>query len=162
MEEWEEFKKGCRQIGNKNNNGNTVNNGSIAQIKNVIYDIPSTSAYNNFVLEKDKTLGLDRNTDKKLKSGKLHIDARLDLHGFTIDNAYHIVTDFIEKSISNNCKMLLIITGKGLHSNNETIKDSLVKWFREPYFSNRIIKYTDAQTKHGGTGAVYVLLRDFF
>ena len=55
---------------------------------------------------------------------------------------------------------MLIITGKGLHSNSKTIKTSIIEWFKEPYFSDRIIKYTDANIKDGGSGAIYVLLRN--
>jgi DNA-nicking Smr family endonuclease len=87
------------------------------------------------------------------------IDARLDLHGFTIDEAYNKVVGFIDNCVERELRFLLIITGKGLHSKTATIKESLTVWFQQPYFANRIIKYTDAQAKHGGNGAVYVLLK---
>ena len=60
----------------------------------------------------------------------------------------------------NNFKCLLIITGKGLHSKDKTIKTSIIEWFSEPFFANKIIKYTDANKKDGGSGALYVLLRN--
>lgn len=114
---------------------------------------------NNFILNKNSTLGIDRNSDKKLSSGKYNIDYKLDLHGETLDSAYNKVKLLFEKAELNNYRCLLIITGKGLHSQNTTIKSSIVQWFKEPYFSNRIIKYTDAHIKDGGSGALYVLLR---
>ena len=114
----------------------------------------------NFILHKDTTLGIDRNSDKKLSSGKYKIDYKLDLHGETLDSAYNKVRLLFEKAELNNYRCLLIITGKGLHSQSKTIKSSIIDWFKEPYFSNKIIKYTDAHIKDGGSGALYVLLRN--
>lgn len=114
----------------------------------------------NFSLRKDTTLGIDKNSDKKLSSGKYKIDYKLDLHGETLDSAYNKVKLLFEKAELNNYRCLLIITGKGLHSQNKTIKSSITEWFMEPYFANRIIKYTDAHIKDGGSGALYVLLRN--
>ena len=114
----------------------------------------------NFSLKKDTTLGIDKNSDKKLSSGKYKIDYKLDLHGETLDSAYNKVKLLFEKAELNNYRCLLIITGKGLHSQNKTIKSSITEWFMEPYFANRIIKYTDAHIKDGGSGALYVLLRN--
>ena len=114
----------------------------------------------NFVVGKDLTLGIDRKSDKKLTSGKYKIDFTLDLHGETLETAYDKVKRIFKLSEINNYRCLLIITGKGLHSNSETIKTSIIEWFKEPYFSDRIIKYTDANIKDGGSGAIYVLLRN--
>lgn len=114
----------------------------------------------NFSLKKDTTLGIDKNSDKKLSSGKYKIDYKLDLHGETLDSAYNKVKLLFEKAELNNYRCLLIITGKGLHSQNKTIKSSITEWFMEPYFANRIIKYTDTHIKDGGSGALYVLLRN--
>lgn len=115
---------------------------------------------NNFVLEKDKSLGIDKNSDKRLNQGKYKIDYKLDLHGATLQEAYNKIKNLFEKAELNNYRCLLIITGKGIHSTNKTIKSSIEDWFKEPYFSNRIIKYTDANVIHGGSGAIYVLLRN--
>lgn len=115
----------------------------------------------NIVIGKNETLGIDGRSDKKLRVGKYHIDYTLDLHGFTLDEAYLKVKQTFEIAISKNYRCLLIITGKGLHSQSKTIKISLEEWLKEPFFSNKIIKWTDAQQKDGGTGAVYVLLKKF-
>lgn len=115
---------------------------------------------NDFVLEKDKTLGIDKLSDKKLIQGKYKIDYKLDLHGSTLDVAYNKVKSVFALADKNNFRCLLIITGKGLHSSNKTIRESLEEWFKEPYFANRIIKYVNANKFHGGSGAVYVLLRN--
>lgn len=114
----------------------------------------------NFVIDKNLTLGIDRKSDKKLTSGKYKIDFTLDLHGETLETAHDKVKRIFELSEINNYRCLLIITGKGLHSNSKTIKSSIIEWFKESYFSDRIIKYTDANIKDGGSGAIYVLLRN--
>lgn len=117
-------------------------------------------SYKNFELQKDKSLGIDGNSDRKLRRGKYKIDCKLDLHGSTLDEAYNRIKNLFKIAAANNYKCLLIITGKGLHSKNRTIKNSISDWFKEPYFSSRIVEYTDASVEHGGSGAVYVLLRN--
>ena len=114
----------------------------------------------DFVLEKGKSLGIDRMSDRKLSQGKFKIDYRLDLHGSTLEQAYGKIKNLFERADLNNYKCLLIITGKGLHSTDRTIKNSISDWFKEPYFSSRIIKYIDANATHGGSGAIYVLLKN--
>lgn len=113
----------------------------------------------DFVMKKGATLGIDGLSDRKLSRGEYKIDYKLDLHGLTLDEAYNKIRWLFEKAYLEKYRCLLIVTGKGLHSKDKTIKSSLEDWFREPFFANRIIKYVDAHLSHGGGGAVYVLLR---
>lgn len=168
LDTWNDFKKKCKKnsyvdyskLTNKgklllnNIKKSLKNKDRNNQVNNIISDEKS-----NFILEKDKSLGIDWNTDKKLIQGKYEIDYKVDLHGLTIDEAYNKIKLLFNKAELNNYRCLLIITGKGLHSQNQTIKRSIIEWFKEPYFSNKIIKYTDAQKIHGGSGAIYVLLK---
>jgi DNA-nicking Smr family endonuclease len=156
MNEWEEFKKTCKKI-----NGAKHYVNSSSKIKNIkINDIPPTPHHPiNISLKKNETLGLDNSSNKKLINGDFKIDATLDLHGHTIAEAHQALKIFFERAMLNNFRFLLVITGKGIHSQGETIKMSMEKWLREPYFSNNIIKYTDAKQKHGGTGALYIFLK---
>jgi DNA-nicking Smr family endonuclease len=94
----------------------------------------------------------------------------LDLHGKTLDEANSIIENFIKKSYEEKVQKLIIITGKGLHSNNE----------KDPYVSKElgILKYSipefvrnnknlmqiisnigEASVKDGGTGAFYIFLK---
>lgn len=129
--------------------------------KNSTFSLSGEKKYKeyDFNLNKNLTLGIDRKSDKRLISGKYKIDYKLDLHGETLENAYNKVKRVFELSELKKYRCLLIITGKGLHSSDKTIKNSIIEWFKEPYFSNRIIKYTDAAIKDGGSGAIYILLR---
>ena len=171
MEDWENFIKHCEKEKplkqtELTEKGKKLLNKIKISIKNKENDfktIKQNLDFNseNIVIGKNETLGIDGRSDKKLRLGNYHIDYTLDVHGFTLDEAYLKVRQTFEIAISKNYRCLLIITGKGLHSQSKTIKTSLEEWLKEPFFSNKIIKWTDAQQKDGGTGAVYVLLKKF-
>ena len=114
-----------------------------------------------FKLEKNTSLGIDKSTDKKLRSGKLRIDIKIDLHGLTLSEAFDSLVFNIDKAFHNNMKCMLVITGKGKNTpeNRDSIKSQLGRWFQTSEVSSKIIKYVDATPKHGGTGAVYILIR---
>ena len=164
---WEDFKNKVKKSKINSNTRISDNGKKIIKIvkeniKNREYvsdNVNMIDYSSNFVLEKGKSLGIDGKSDKKLNQGKYKIDYRLDLHGFTLQQSYDKIKNLFEKAKLNNYRCLLIITGKGIHSANKTIKDSITEWFREPYFSNKIIKYMDANIIHGGSGAIYVLLK---
>ena len=147
--------KTLMNIINKNINNNNITNkryNKLAQINSSIY---------NYSIEKGKSVGIDNKSDILLSKGKYKIDYKLDLHGLRLEEAYNKIYKLFELSYINHYRCLLIITGKGLHSTGITIKESLINWFKQPFFSNKIIKYIDATKKDGGTGAVYVLLRKY-
>ena len=114
-----------------------------------------------FKFKKGESLGLDRNTDKKLKAGKYPIDIRIDLHGENLEDAYFKLKETIDYAFNEGYRLILAITGKGSHSEEgrETIKSSLQKWLSYPENSSKIIKYIDANKRHGGSGAIYILLK---
>ena len=67
-------------------------------------------------LSRDQKLPNKDNSKKKMERGKV---ASIDLHGYTLEEANQTVENFINKSFENNISKLIIVTGKGLHSNNE-------------------------------------------
>ena len=137
-------------LANKKTDANFYNNNCISKMCDSYCE----------VITKNNTLGIDKKTDKKLVSGNYHIDYKLDLHNLSFDSAYEKLFNLFELSIIYKYRCLLIITGKGIHSkNSETIKSLIQVWLKQPYFSNKIIKYTDATLKHGGSGAIYILLK---
>lgn len=115
----------------------------------------------DFKLRKGNSLGLDKQADKKLKTGKYPIDLRVDLHGLNLEDSYFKLKDTIDYAFEEGYRLILAITGKGSHSGEgrETIKSSLQSWLSQPELSSKIIKYVDANKKHGGSGAVYILLK---
>ena len=94
----------------------------------------------------------------------------IDLHGYTLDDANKTIEDFINKAFSENINKLIIVTGKGLHSENEkdpyVSKDlSILKYSVPEFISNNaslmsmINEITDAKIEDGGTGAFYIYLK---
>ena len=94
----------------------------------------------------------------------------IDLHGFTLDEANKTIENFINKAFSENINKLIIVTGKGLHSENE--KDpyvskelGILKYSVPEFISNNaslmsmINEITDAKIEDGGAGAFYVYLK---
>jgi DNA-nicking Smr family endonuclease len=107
-----------------------------------------------------ENLGIDYNTDKKLKGGKIKIDKTVDFHGLGLDDALDLLLKTVGDGYANGLRNILFITGKGRNSNGrETIKASMEKWFRHPSIVGKIIKYCQATKKDGGDGAFYVFLR---
>ena len=119
-----------------------------------------------FINSKEKVPNKDKQFKKKinLKTKKI------DLHGYSLDEANKIIEDFIIQSFSEKVNKLVVITGKGLHSNNEN----------DPYVSKNlgILKYSvpefilknkslmsvineikDAKIEDGGSGAFYIYLK---
>ena len=107
-----------------------------------------------------------RRTSKRLKRGQLVVDGRLDLHGMTRKQAYGALVSFITASRAMNRRMVLIVTGKGWNPTAMRPEDavgvlrrSVPRWLETPPFTQHVASITDAHVKHGGSGALYVLLR---
>ena len=110
------------------------------------------------------------NKDNKLnKKSSLKIKS-IDLHGYTLDQANKFIERFIIKSYEENINKLIVVTGKGLHSQNE--KDpyvskelSILKYSVPEFISknknlmNIINEITDAKIEDGGEGAFYIFLK---
>ena len=118
-------------------------------------------------LSRDQKLPNKDNSKKKLKRGKVN---SIDLHGYTLEEANRTVENFINKSFENNISKLIIITGKGLHSDNANdpyvSKDLSILKYSVPEFVKKnqklMIKIYDikeADIKDGGDGAFYIFLK---
>ena len=94
----------------------------------------------------------------------------IDLHGYTLDEANKTIEDFINKAFSENINKLIVVTGKGLHSDNEkhpyVSKDLGILKYSVPEFitnnvslMNMINEITDAKIEDGGSGAFYIMLK---
>jgi len=105
--------------------------------------------------------GSDKNTFANLKKGKLPVEARLDLHGLSLGAAREAVENFIDNCWNSGKRCVLIITGKGRSSapGNPTINSEFTTWLNSPETRGKIISFTAATAKDGGSGAFYVLLK---
>ena len=110
------------------------------------------------------------NKDLKHKKNKNAKVRSIDLHGYTLDEANKTIEDFINKAFSENINKLIIVTGKGLHSENEkdpyVSKDFGILKYSVPEFitnnaslMNMINEITDAKIEDGGGGAFYIFLK---
>lgn len=94
---------------------------------------------------------------KQLKQGEIPWEARLDLHGLTSDTAREALCRFIEKESLTNHRCLLIIHGKGsLRGEAPVLKNLVNTWLRQ---FPQVFAFHSAHARHGGSGALYVLLQ---
>lgn len=103
----------------------------------------------------------DDKFDIKLRKGKFNIDAKLDLHGLTYIQAQTLLLHFINKSLQNGYKYLLVITGKGLKLDGKSgiIRQNISNWLSDINLSSKIGAFCYAKNKDGGQGAFYIRLK---
>ena len=102
--------------------------------------------------------GLDRKTSEKFRKGQMPIEATLDLHGMTQEQAHQALHEFIQRSYEGRRRCVLVITGKG-EDGNGILKRMTPEWLDGRSVKNLILKTATAQPKDGGSGALYILLR---
>ena len=118
-------------------------------------------------LSRDQKLPNKDNSKKKLKRGKV---TSIDLHGYTLEEANRTVENFINKSFENNISKLIIVTGKGLHSDNTSdpyvsknlsiLKHSVPEFIKNNQeLMMKIYDIKKADIKDGGDGAFYIFLK---
>ena len=110
------------------------------------------------------------NKDSQFKK-KTYLKIRsIDLHGYTLEEANKSIENFIIKSFEEKINKIIVVTGKGLHSQNEkdpyVSKDlSILKYSVPEFISNNKIlmniihEITDAKIEDGGSGAFYIFLK---
>lgn len=115
--------------------------------------------------------GLDRNTSERLRKGKLFIEGRVDLHGMTRREAHSRLKSFLGSAHRQGKRCVLVITGKGSSTQmtddapfmgggrKGILKEEVPRWLMEPDLRRLVLDYREAQVKHGGSGALYVLLK---
>ena len=122
--------------------------------------------WENFLLKKEKLPNKDIKEDKKLSFKTRSID----LHGYTLEGANKSIENFIIKSYKEKINKLIVVTGKGIHSENEkdpyVSKDLGILKYSVPEFisnntalMNKINEITDANIEDGGSGAFYIFLK---
>ena len=122
--------------------------------------------WENFLSSEDKL----PNKDNKLKKKNYFKIKSIDLHGYSLDEANKSIKNFINKSYEEKINKLIVVTGKGLHSNNEkdpyVSKDlSILKHSVPEFIENdieimkKITEITDAKIEDGGDGAFYIYLK---
>ena len=122
--------------------------------------------WENFLSKNEKLTNKDDNLIKK----EIKKSITFDLHGFSLDEANKQVKDLIFQAYNNKINKLIIVTGKGLHSQNE--KDpyvsknlSILKYSVPEYIMsdkelmNMINEIKEANIEDGGAGAFYIFIK---
>ena len=126
-------------------------------LKNEIYEDNSKETLE---LKFGQGIALSKKKIKDFNKGNIFIENKLDLHGFNLDEARNLLENFINQSIKNKNRVILVITGKGKEGEG-TIKNNILSWLNSKDLRNKILAVNYAWRKHGGTGAIYILLRKF-
>lgn len=117
----------------------------------------------------------ERKKARKIRSGQLEIEARIDLHGLRQDEAHAELVRFLFRCHGRGQRWVLVITGKGRKNatdddaytpfdmtaerNRGVLKRNVPRWLDEPELRAIVVSYTTASIGHGGEGALYVHLR---
>jgi DNA-nicking Smr family endonuclease len=100
-----------------------------------------------------------RRTMRKLQRGGYSVQAEIDLHGMTLEEARPALSDFIKYSASQGKYCVRVVHGKGLGSGHRgpVLKNAVNRWLRK---WDCVLAFVSTRQVDGGTGAVYVLLQD--
>ena len=121
--------------------------------------------WENFVTSNQKLYDKDFKNEKKRPEKK-----SIDLHGYSLEEANKFIEKFILESFDENIKKLIVVTGKGLHSNKENdpyvSKDLSILKYSVPAYINKnkklmdvILEMKEAKIEDGGSGAFYIYLK---
>ena len=124
--------------------------------------------WKDFLLNQEKVPNKDSISLKKIRVEKIK---RIDLHGYTLEEANKAIETFIKKCFDNNVTKIIVITGKGLRSKNisnpylskdlSILKYSVPEFIETNNFLNKmIIEMADAKIEDGGSGAFYIYLKN--
>lgn len=101
---------------------------------------------------------LDRRITRRLRRGRLPIEAEFDLHGHTQASAHDALLHFLSRARSDGRRHVLVVTGRGARGGG-ILKRSVPRWLEEPAFHRHVVGFHEAGPRHGGAGALYVVLR---
>ena len=157
-EDWENFLNNKKKILNKN---------SVKQ-KDINNPDKNTQDWENFLNNKEKIPNKDFIHKKNIRYEKIK---KIDLHGYTIEEANKAIEQFIQKCFEESVTKIIVITGKGLRSKNVEnpylSKDLSILKYSVPEFIEKnksltqfIIEITDAKIEDGGSGAFYIYLKN--
>ena len=113
------------------------------------------------------------NKDIKIRKKKILTIKHIDLHGFTLEQANKTIEKFINDCYQNSVSKIIVVTGKGLHSNVDknpyVSKDLSILKYSVPEFilnnkklMNIIYDIQDAKIEDGGSGAFYIYIKKNF
>lgn len=102
--------------------------------------------------------GVDKRTAQRFKRGRMDIDGTIDLHGMTQEAAHIALHRFVEGGAATGKRCLLVITGKGTRGEG-VLRGAVPRWLNDERLRRHVLTFSHAQPQHGGSGALYVLLK---
>lgn len=104
--------------------------------------------------------GIDRKHLRRLRSGDVPVDVRVDLHGLHGPEAREAVREALIGAAEAGRRCALVIHGRGHRSERGSVlREALPRWLAEPPLGAWVMAFASATPADGGTGATYVLLR---
>ena len=111
-------------------------------------------------------VGLDASWERKIVRGGLEPDFSLDLHGSTLDQAYARLMHGLSQARAMGARVVLIVTGKPRPSEaadrggtRGAIRAKIIDWLGASEHASAIAAIRGAHRRHGGQGAIYVVLK---
>ncbi len=108
---------------------------------------------------------LDGSWDRQLSRGLVSPESAIDLHGHSLSSAYDRLDRGLEQAIAQGDRVLLLVTGKPPRAESErphargAIRAAVGDWLASSRHAGRIAAVRNAHPRHGGTGALYIVLR---
>lgn len=108
---------------------------------------------------------LDGGWDRKLARGLVSPDSSIDLHGHDLSSAYALLDHGLARAISHGDRLLLLVTGKPPRADSDrphargAIRAAVGDWLGGSRHADRIAAVRGAHPRHGGAGALYIVLR---
>lgn len=107
--------------------------------------------------------GLDAGWDRRLSRGLVPPDFTLDLHGATLDAAYSRLDHGLTLALAQGARLVLLVTGRERPSEDRrsrgAIRRKFMDWLAAGTHASRIAAIRPAHQRHGGAGAVYIVLK---
>lgn len=108
---------------------------------------------------------LDGGWDRRLATGTVQPDSMIDLHGHSLDSAYQLLDRGLAQAIGRGDRVLLLVTGRPPRPESERphargrIRAAIDDWLRASRHAANIAAVRGAHPRHGGAGALYIVLR---
>jgi DNA-nicking Smr family endonuclease len=108
----------------------------------------------------DPAFAIDGHTMERIRRGKVRIEARVDLHGCTQEEAFTTVNQFLDQTWQAGQQLVLMITGKGTaRDGGGVLRTAVPRWITEGRYRDCLVGIAAAEARDGGDGAIYVMLR---
>ena len=108
---------------------------------------------------------LDGSWDRRLARGLAQPDSSLDLHGHTLASAHALLDQGLARAVAGGDRLLLLVTGKPPRPESErphargAIRAAVADWLAQSRHADRIAAVRHAHPRHGGAGALYIILK---